>query len=373
MQLRVLPYSDAFNEALRAFDVRLRAGARESGALALGVRNTIPNIEELRPGDAYYLAVDQDQAVHGGYILRQQDFWIGDRMARIGYYGLPISEGIVNRAYTPLGVRLLLEAQRQQPLLYGLGIGGREERLAQLLAAAGWQIHNVPFFFRVVHPAAFFHNIAYLRSTPLGARLFDLLAASGLGWLGLKALQGMHRPAIRDRSLTVSIEDRFLDPADELWENCKKHYAVCAVRNRAVLDVNYPAASQKFICLKVRRRGQLLGWAVLLDTPLADHKHFGEMRLGSIVDCFSPPAHARTVIVCARRALEERGVDLIVTNQSHKIWRAALGASGFLRGPSNFLLATSRKLTRLLRVGGVDTPLNQMHFNRGDGDGPINL
>jgi hypothetical protein len=373
MRIRVLPYSAAVEEAVRAFDVRLRAGARQSDPSVLGVRDTMPKLAELRPGDEYYVAVDDQQIVRGGYILRQQDFWIAQRVNRIGYYALPISEGIVDPAYMPLGVGLLKEALRRQPLLYGLGMGGYDERLPQLLTAAGWRISKVPFYFRVLHPAAFLHNIDYLRRTSPRAYLFDFLAASGLGWLGLQAVQGLDRPLPRDPSVTVHMEDRFLDPADELWETCKTRYAVCAVRNRAVLDVNYPVACKKYICLKVRRRGQLLGWAVLLDTQLAAHKHFGAMRLGSIVDGFCDPADARTVIACARQALEARGVDLIVSNQSHGAWRAALRAAGFLRGPSNFLLATSPQLTALLGSGGRDTPLDQMHFNRGDGDGPIHL
>jgi hypothetical protein len=45
--------------------------------------------------------------------------------------------------------------------------------------------------------------------------------------------------------------------------------------------------------------------------------------------------------------------------------------SGFLSGPSNFNFASSRPLTQLLQSAGVR--LGDMHWTRGDGDGPINL
>ena len=73
----------------------------------------------------------------------------------------------------------------------------------------------------------------------------------------------------------------------------------------------------------------------------------------------------------AREYLESQGVDLIVSNQSHAAWRRGFRQAGFLRGPSNFIFASSRELTRLLRGKGVRN--EDLHFNRGDGDGPNNL
>jgi len=46
---------------------------------------------------------------------------------------------------------------------------------------------------------------------------------------------------------------------------------------------------------------------------------------------------------------------------------SALRADGFFAGPSNFLFAASKGLTAL----GV--PSADLHMNRGDGDGPVNL
>ena len=62
---------------------------------------------------------------------------------------------------------------------------------------------------------------------------------------------------------------------------------------------------------------------------------------------------------------------MIVSNQSHAAWSSALRRSGLFSGPSNFIFASSPKLTALLRARGVGP--GDIHMNRGDGDGPIHL
>src|ERR1019366_4302358 len=216
--------------------------------------------------------------------------------------------------------------------------------------------------------------------------------------------------------------------ADEVWERSPPAYALLAQRDAATLERLYPASDPR--CLRVRTAG---GWAVLLDTQMQGHKQFGDMRVGTIVDCLAPPECAGAVIRAAAGLLEQRGVDLIVSNQLHGAWSGALVESGFRSGPSNYLLALSPALAeaaggekmrpqagvdRLKPVPPLDAPNNdidslqgagrptgasspegtpgpgvrptnsgataglgepsgtgqsQFHFNRGDGDGPIHL
>jgi hypothetical protein len=124
------------------------------------------------------------------------------------------------------------------------------------------------------------------------------------------------------------------------------------------------------------------------------HKQFGDMRVGTIVDCLAPPESAGDVIRAAAGLLEQRRVDLIVSNQLHRAWCTALVESGFRMGPSNYLLALSPALSgaaggeKTRPQAGVDRlkpvpplqadvgrlkPTPPFHFNRGDGDGPIHL
>jgi hypothetical protein len=135
--------------------------------------------------------------------------------------------------------------------------------------------------------------------------------------------------------------------------------------------VLYPAGSDRFIRLRVDERGAAVGWAVLLDTPMSGHPYFGNLRVGSIVDCLAAPEAAGAVVEHAVRVLTDRGVDLVVTNQAAACWRNALQRAGFLPGPSRVLFAASPALARHLPPG--QDGLSQFHLNRGDGDGPINL
>ena len=322
--------------------------------------------------EEHFLAVDDGAAVRGAYGLKHQDFWIGGQTVSIADFWLPISEGVINKAYAVLATALLIDAQRRQPLLYGLGMGGYDEALVRLLAASGWRMFSVPFFFHVVHPAAFLRNITYLRRSRFGAVALDALARSGLGWLAAKTAQRLCRPeTAQDSSITVENVAEFSDWVDSVWQSCKQNYGLSAVRDATTLRILYPSEENKYIRLKVLRRQRCIGWAVLLDTQLSGHKQFGHMRLGSLVDCCALPADAQAVVIAAREVLENRGVDLIVSNQSHSAWGKALDAAGFFRGPSNYIFATSPRLTSMLQASNVRDA--DAHLNRGDGDGPINL
>src|SRR5260370_42324179 len=132
-------------------------------------------------------------------------------------------------------------------------------------------------------------------------------------------------------------------------------------RDSETLNILYAATGNRFLCYKVTRGNGVIGWAVLLDTQMRDHKHFGDLRVGSIVDWLALPEQASGGVRAATRVLEVRGVDLIVSNQSHAAWCAALQSAGFLQGPSNFRFAASRELSKILDpfpTTGRHIPLN---------------
>jgi hypothetical protein len=319
--------------------------------------------------------LDGEANVRGGYCIKHQVYRIAGEEKSIGQIALPLSEGVIDRGYSQVGAQLLLHAIHRQPLMYALGMGGYGEPITHLVRAARWRVITVPFQFRIVRPAAFLRNIQLLRRSRFSRptrMLLDVLACSGLGWLGC---QGASLLFAQSPPLLPGLEaeevDEFADWADDLWVSCASQYPYAAVRDMATLRILYPKENHRFIRLKVSQSGRLLGWAVLLVTNLVKHKQFGNMRLGSIVDVLAPPAEAEKIIAAAERLLRERKVDLMVSNQSHGSWQRALRRCGFLRGPSNFLFATSRKLTELLKASQV--PNDQLHLNRGDGDGPINL
>jgi hypothetical protein len=120
----------------------------------------------------------------------------------------------------------------------------------------------------------------------------------------------------------------------------------------------------------VRAGRNTAGWAAVLLTERPDHPHFGSLRVGTIVDCLAAREFASCVVAEATRTLEDLGADLVISNQSHRIWIRAFRESGFLAGPSNYLYAASPKLAGL---AALPSRWEYANINRGDGDGIVNL
>jgi len=163
----------------------------------------------------------------------------------------------------------------------------------------------------------------------------------------------------------------FSEWADDVWQSCKGEYALTAVRDREVLNTLYPPEQSRFVRLKVNRTGRPVGWVVLLVTPMRGHKQFGNMKVGTLVDCLAHPGAAADVAAAARDVLARHGADVMISNQAHGAWCDALRASGFWQGPSNFLFAASPELAA--DVGPFDENRRLFHLNRGDGEGPVHL
>src|SRR5215471_7108902 len=95
--IRVAPFTDQPVEAIRAFNQRIAASHQE-----------LPETPTPKwmPEMSVFLATEGD-AVRGGYILRRQRFWAGGREHSVSHYRLPLSEGVVDRRYATLGLRLV--------------------------------------------------------------------------------------------------------------------------------------------------------------------------------------------------------------------------------------------------------------------------
>jgi hypothetical protein len=274
---------------------------------------------------------------------------------------------MVNNKYSWVASRMLGTGLKAQPLLYGLNM---TDQLTRLLTIFGWSLCRVPFYFKVNCPGRFLREIRVLRKTKARQLIANVAARTGIGGLALKILQSARAMGgLRDEQ--AKVVRGFSGWADDLWNACKRSYAMIAVRDSETLNILYPAGSNTFLCYKVTRGSTVLGWSVLLDTQMRDHKHFGNLRVGSIVDCFALPEQAFGVVRAATQVLEARGVDVILSNQSYAAWGAALQSAGFLQGPSNFRFAASRELTKLL--GPVPTTMAHIHLTRGDGAGPVNF
>jgi hypothetical protein len=371
MSVRIVPYEDVHVPQVQAFNLRLGAVDGEF---------RFPEYPDSakrarRAGRAIYhehfVAIEADGTIRGGYILNHQPFRSRGKSGMIGNFALPVSEGIVNPAHRLVGIYLLHDCMRRQPRAYSLGMGGMARPLPRLLSSVGWKVELVPFFFRVVRPQRFLKEIAFLRHNP-GVRVaLDVLRWTGTGYVTLKpwswagtAVCAARIRASRTRHRVVNCFGRW---ADAIWEVASPIYEFIGGRDRAALQILYPSHDPRFVRLLVERAGYPVGWAVIMTTQMNAHKQFGDMKVGSLVDGLALPGNEGLVVDHAVRALEERGVDLMVSNQSHAAWKRALRLAGFAQGPSNFAFACSQQLAMDIES------LESCHINRGDGDGPINL
>ena len=182
MALQILPYTPDHVPAVREFNRRLLAHAGPA-------MENFPETSDpgWMPGMELFVAVENN-AVRGGYILRHQSMLVSGETLSVAHYRLPLSEGVINRAYAMLGLRMVRDALARQPRLYAMGMGGWTKPLPQMLKRLGWRMCAVPFHFKVVHPYAFLRNIRALRTTALRRLALDAAAFTGMGWLGMKAL-----------------------------------------------------------------------------------------------------------------------------------------------------------------------------------------
>ena len=204
MTLRIVPYTAEHEEAVRAFNARLAEKNLDPNLYSTAFPTShIPAWLPKRPGcDLYqehFVAVDDESVVRGGYILKHQSFLVKGNPLRLADYQLPISEGIIDRRFINVGVRLYVDALRRQPYLFGLGGGGYHVPVVKFLLAAGWKTVLVPFWFRVVHPNAFLRNIAALRTSPARRGLCDLLGVQRPGMAGHQDDSGPQRQVSSSR------------------------------------------------------------------------------------------------------------------------------------------------------------------------------
>jgi hypothetical protein len=211
MAIAIEQYREDLIPAVKSFNSRLTSGGApaEFRFPEHHIPKWLPKINGRKLYQEYFVALDQ-AAVRGGYILKYQEFAICGTVKRIGYYHLPLSEGIVNKAYASIGVHMLRHALKSEPLLFALGMGGMDHPLPRMLKAMGWNMCAVPFYLKVNQPYRFLKNIAVLRRTPLRRLAMDMAAVTGTGWGAITVLQGIRAK----RTVTTSAA---LVPEFEAW------------------------------------------------------------------------------------------------------------------------------------------------------------
>ena len=366
--MRVELFTPDHVPAVKAYNRRLAAAGVGWRFPEDPVPTWLPRTEHSPVFQEYLLLTDGEH-VRGAYALKHQEASVRGKLVRVGCSYWMISEGTINKAYALVARRLLQDAMRREPLLFAVGMEGGDSPIVRLLRASGWRLSGIPFYFKVINGTRFLREIRYLRSTQFRRWVFDLAAISGAGWVGARLSSRLltRRPR-RTRPATAEIAEEFGAWTDELWRECKDRYSFHGVRDSAALNQVFPRGKPEFTRLKIATEDGGVGLAVLKDATDPGHENFGDMRVGTIADCLARPEHADEVILASTAVLEQKGVDLIISNQSHPAWGNALRRAGFLAGPSTFLFATSDRLTDLLARD--DPELRDIHVNRGDGDYP---
>jgi hypothetical protein len=366
------PYSaDAHEAAVERLNAKLSAAGSEWRFPA-----------EERPGGADVLPVWTesfvamgDDEVFGGYVLKHQRFLVHGDSCDVGSLQMPLSLGHLDSAYSNVSVALLFDVMRRSPLAYSLGLGSEATDFARLLTAGGWRHLPVPFYFSVKSANTFARNVRLPAGKERAQKLLRTLGRTRLAAPAFRARQLMkspRRPRAGDRALDrVREVDAFGPLADDLFAAHANAYSFVGDRGAEALEYLYADDADRYIRIVVEKNGAPLGWCLLLDTAMRDDKYFGDLRVGSLVDCFAAPDDAVAVVAAADDFLTRRGVDLVLSNQLHVSWCGALEAAGYQQGPSNMFFYYSKDLGSRLATG--DDWHRGAHLNRGDGEGPTNL
>jgi hypothetical protein len=369
--LTIVPFTPEWSPAVCDFNRRLLAGGLDDTLAFPELPEPEFHTTSASPlSQEFFLAVD-DGVVRGAYFLTIEPWSSYGRDITVANYRLPLSEGLVNAEYRGVALAIMRHALKRQPFIYCLGMGSYDRPLPRTLAAMKWPMFTTPFYFRSLRPGRVLRNLRSMRRTATRRLAFDLAAFTGAAAIGVGAVQMLRSKRVSRADVQMSVVNEFGSWIDDVWGRASKQYALLARRDASVLNIRYPKHDARFMRLKLDRGGAVIGWAILLDTQMRGHKHFGDLRVGTIVDVFGEPADARLIVQIAAAALQDRGVDLIVSNQSHAVWCDAFRSSGFIEGPSNRIFAASPKLAEAVQPFKQNEP--RMHLTRGDAAGPIHL
>ena len=378
-RLEFLPLTPALLPSCSKFNQRL------AGAGFIGQFSCIANRDQRDHSDPAappspmeiqrFVAVDPAGEVRGGYQLRWQKIWLRGAEFQAAAYGYPVSEGIIDKQYAMLGVAILRDAVKRCEFLYTLGAGGESGNVFRVARHSGWQMRDVPFFFRVIKGGNFVRNLPQLQRKPAGRPLGGLAAAFGLAQLGSAALQA-GSAALHSGSLSLRVPRDYkvdevpslADAANTVWPRVRGQYDFCVVRDGAHVEPMFPPERKDLHRLVIRHHGAPVGWAVVMTESLGRIRaYLGDVIPGLIVDAFGDPAHARQIVRAAAAYLAAQDIDVILTNASHQNWINAYRSSGFLSTRSQFPLIISRSLAQL--VENFQAIMPHSHFTRADGDG----
>jgi len=369
VSIRIVPYTSGEAAGARAFNERLtKAGSVSAFLLPESPPEAPAPDRAIRA--VYYVALD-DKAVRGGFVLGDYPAWLNSAPIAATVCIAPLSEGIIDPKYSMLSMQFVRFLRAHNPYGFASGMGSPNNPYPRLLRAAGWTVVPVPFFFLVCHPQRFLRQIAPLRSSQARRLAGGVAAGTGIGAAGIRAAHARGLLARKHRAeLSIETVAEWGAWADGFWEGARAQFSFAIARDRRTLEDLYPASETRLIRVLVRRGARAVAWAAALDTQMRGDRYFGDLRVATILDCMGDPKSLTGAVGCVSAALREAGADLIISNQSHRLWQNAFRRNGFLAGPVNYCLGISKPIADDVQAHGG---LGAIYFTRGDGDGRMHL
>jgi hypothetical protein len=370
MAVKIVEHALEYQDRVQAFNRRMKQKGSPWAFYVNPVPRWIPRKGNQSVWREYYLALDDDKEVRGGYCLKRQAFWFGGKVHQIASFQGPVSEGAVDRKYSLATVCMMRDMLAREPELFAFGSNADVTRL---LRANRWRVLRTPLCLKIVRPYRFLRLNRMLRGSTSRKWIMDALALSGLGSIGLKSLTSI-RKVLHGCPVDAEYEivETFDDWSDELWLSCCQSYGISAVRDREAMNLLMPKEGwPPVIRLKINFGSRVIGTAAVLDTQMQDDCRFGSLRVGTIVENFGQLEHGARIVAAATNLLEQRGVDLIISNQTHPQWLRGFRANGFQILEDRRVLALSASLER--QWGPAESLLSRLHMNTIDGDGPLGL
>ena len=369
--IAIVPHASEHSHAVEAFNQRMHDGGSKWGFYTSPVPDWLPYREGAPTWREYHLAIEDGDAVRGGFALKPQKWLINGKEEWVTDWQGPFTEAAINPRFSPLMLKLFRWMLKEHPLLFSLGHGGTEEPIVDLLRKMRWDLHGVPFCFRVLRPYRFLRFNRYLRETP-GRRLgLDFLAYTGLGAIGIAALQFFSSMKARGGNAGVQAHEveSFGAWADELWSRHKDEYACLAIRDAEMMNSLMPPSGWPGgIRLRIDDGEETIGWSVVHHKRMTDDPRFGSLNVGLITDCFAATEHAASVINATHRFLAAKKLDLVYANLSHPDWILAVAKSGYIVLKDRRIFAMSPALQEKLEP--FQHTRQGLHLTNMDGHGP---
>ncbi|UTW55885.1 hypothetical protein [Kordiimonas sp. SCSIO 12610] len=366
--MQMQSYKAEHADAVIAMNQRLKEGGSSWGFYDSETPRWIPKTHASQKAwTEYHLAIDDQQEVHGGYVIKYQTITFKSEELTVSSWQGPVSEGLVNNRYAALGFLMIRDIMEKNENLF---LWGGSDKLIELIDRMQWPNRYLPFHLYVVKPFNFLTKANILRNSKIKALVCDFAAYSGVGALAIKLWQKIRHKNTNARSVDVIAVDTFDDWATTLWHAAKHQYQFTGVRDKEHLNLfHFSGDWPNSKILRVKKEGHDLGWVAVKFTQFEDDHRFGAMRVATLVDMVALPEKEHLIMQVVLSHLKKLGdVDLVCTCLSNGTWQHSVKNCGYTLVPNRRCFALAPALAA--QIDDFDDFISQTHLTLIDSDGP---